>query len=390
MSHSKKDGPRRQILQKGGKILKEDEKGNWFCALLHSLRLAALALAAGALFLSLGPRAAACGPAAEAGWFFHREEKTALPASLIPVGHTVGIKLFSDGVLVVGLAQVEGETGTVAPAKSCGLREGDIITHINSQEVDTIEEVQSILRDVSGEKMSIRALRGDTPLQVTAQAAWCPDDGSYKLGAWIRDSMAGIGTVTFYDPATGSFGALGHGVSDVDTAKLMPLASGAILRSTVTGVQRGQAGTPGQLRGSFDTACELGELSANTESGVFGKLSEADALITGEPVSVAARQEVETGPAVIRSNIQGDEVCEYTVEISRIYPAGSNGTRDMLIRVTDPALLEATGGIVQGMSGSPILQNGKLVGAVTHVLVNDPTQGYGILIENMLDHGGEC
>lgn len=365
--------------------MKDDEKENWLFALLHGLRLAALVLVAAALCVSFGPRADAQAPATEAGLFFHREEKASLPASLVPVGHTVGIKLFSDGVLVVGLAQVEGEAGAVTPAKSCGLREGDIITHINSHEVDTIEEVQSILQDVSGEKMSIRAIRGDTSLQVTAQAAWCPDDGSYKLGAWIRDSMAGIGTVTFYDPSTGAFGALGHGVSDVDTAKLMPLSSGAILRSTVTGVQKGEAGTPGQLRGSFDVNQDLGTLSANTESGIFGTVSQDSAMTLCDPVEVASRKEVHTGPAVIRSNIAGDEVAEYAVEISRIYPAGSNGTRDMLIRVTDPALLEATGGIVQGMSGSPILQDGKLIGAVTHVLVNDPTQGYGILIENMLE-----
>ena len=309
---------------------------------------------------------------------------------VIPMGRTVGIKLFSDGVMVVGFGEVTTTQGRQTPARDCGLKEGDIITHINREEVDSIEEVQSVLQEVGGQTMSIRAVRDDQEVQFTAQAAQCSADGQYKLGAWIRDSMAGIGTMTFCDPETGLFGALGHGINDVDTARLMPMQSGSILYSEVTDVQKGVKGTPGELHGTFQTDTDLGALWANTGSGVFGQLSSRSLTEGLEPVPVAKRSEVKTGPAVIRSNVNGDQVEEYTVEITRIFPEKEEDTRNLMLKVTDPRLLETTGGIVQGMSGSPILQDGKLVGAVTHVLVNDPLQGYGILAENMLIQAEEA
>ena len=302
---------------------------------------------------------------------------------VIPVGRAVGIKIFSDGVLVVGFSQIPASGGNVIPAKSCGLREGDVITHINSTEVDTVEEVQEELKRIGGEEMSIRAIRDGKTLQVTAQAVKCSTDGTYKLGAWLRDSMAGIGTVTYYDPATGAFGALGHGVNDTDTAQLMPMESGGLLTATVADVKKGKRGEPGELHGAFDADEDIGTLTANTTSGIFG-VARGDALALREPVEVAGRDQVREGPAVIYSNVSGDEVREYQVEIVKVYPAAQDG-RDMMVKVTDPALLEATGGIVQGMSGSPILQDGRLIGAVTHVLVSDPTQGYAILAERMLE-----
>ena len=308
-------------------------------------------------------------------------------ATVIPVGRAVGIKLFSDGVVVVGTSEVTTAQGKVNPAKACGLREGDIITHINSTEVDTIEEVSALLQELEGERMSIRAIRDDRQVRLTAQAVFCPADSTYKLGAWIRDSMAGIGTITFYQPDTGAFGALGHGINDMDTALLMPLESGSILPASVSGVQRGQVGAPGQLRGIFDTSVTLGELKANTGEGVFGVMARED-WFQSKAVETAERDEVRAGEATILCNISGDAVEEYAVRIVKVYPASSceNG-RDYLIQVTDSRLLEATGGIVQGMSGSPILQNGKLVGAVTHVMVDDPTSGYGIYIGRMLEQG---
>ena len=265
----------------------------------------------------------------------------------------------------------------------CGLKEGDIITHINSTEVDTIEEVSALLQELEGEAMSIRAIRDEKQVQLTATAALCASDGAYKLGAWIRDSMAGIGTVTFYDPSSGVFGALGHGINDVDTAMLMPLESGSIMPASVSEVKKGASGAPGELHGQFDLTRDLGTLYANTNLGIFGQMPREMVGSAVEPVEVASRDQVETGPATIWSNIRGDEVEEFSVRITHLYPEG-DGTRSMMIEVDDPALLEATGGIVQGMSGSPILQNGRLVGAVTHVLVNDPTRGYAILAENML------
>jgi stage IV sporulation protein B len=306
-------------------------------------------------------------------------------ATVVPVGRAVGIKLLSDGVVVVGTSAVQTADGAVDPAKACGLRPGDIITHINSTEVDTIEEVEEVLQALEGEQMSIRAIRNDRTLQLTAQAVFCPEDSTYKLGAWIRDSMAGIGTVTFYCPDTGVFGALGHGINDLDTALLMPLESGTILPASVSGVRKGECGTPGQLRGVFEPGSTLGELWSNTEEGVFGTMASTD-WFGGETMETAERNEVKAGNATIRSNISGDSVEEYSIRILKVYPSrDSGGGRDFLIQVTDQRLLDATGGIVQGMSGSPILQNGKLVGAVTHVMVDDPTTGYGIWIGNMLE-----
>ena len=307
------------------------------------------------------------------------EERT-----VIPMGRAVGIKLFSDGVMVVGFSEVAGAEGSSAPARDCGLREGDIITHINREEVDSIEEVQSVLQEVGGKPMSIRAVRDDKTVQLTAQAVQCGSDGQYKLGAWIRDSMAGIGTLTFCEPATGRFGALGHGINDVDTATLMPMESGSIMYASVTDVKKGESGAPGELHGSFDVNRDLGDLYANTNLGIYGVLRDGALSPRGEAVEVAAREEVHVGGATILSNIAGEQVEEYQVEITHVYPAAAGDTRNLMVQVTDPRLLETTGGIVQGMSGSPILQDGKLVGAVTHVLVNDPTRGYGILAENMV------
>ena len=264
---------------------------------------------------------------------------------LVPVGHTVGIKLFSRGVVVVKLS----EGGT--PAKAGGLQTGDVIVKCAGSSVTLSVEPEQNER------------------------------GVYGIGAWIRDSMAGIGTMTYYDPATGAFGALGHGIADVDTAQLMPFSNGSILPSTVKAVKKGESGAAGELRGDFDLTGDLGDLYANTSNGIFGILEADDySPVLGDAVPVGRAQ---TGPAVIRSNVQGDTVEEFDIEIVSVTSTGSDG-RDMVISVKDPDLISATGGIVQGMSGSPILQDGQLVGAVTHVLLNSPQKGYGISIQRML------
>ncbi len=310
--------------------------------------------------------------------------KTEKQRCLVPMGRTVGIKLFSDGVMVVGLSEIVTEDGACSPAVDCGLKTGDIITHINREEVDSIEQVQSVLQDTGGEKISLRVLRNEKQIQFTAQAVKCAADGVYKLGAWIRDSMAGIGTVTFYDPVTNTFGALGHGINDIDTALLMPLQSGSIMYASVKNVKKGTGGQPGELQGIFEVNRDMGELYANTIGGIFGRLTDKSLAGSAKPIPIASRSDVKVGPATILSNIRDNTVEEYSIEIVRVYPENEGETRDLMLKITDPRLLEATGGIVQGMSGSPILQNGKFVGAVTHVLVSDPTQGYGILVLNML------
>ena len=314
--------------------------------------------------------------------------QTELGDTVIPLGRAVGIKLFSDGVLVVGLSALDTPEGPASPGRTSGLKAGDVITHMDGSEVDTIEEVQDHLAQHPGEKMTLQVQRGEESLQLAAQAVKTTA-GSYQLGVWLRDSMAGIGTMTFYDPDSGVFAALGHGINDVDTAKLMPLETGSIMGATVSDVKKGAAGEPGELHGDFDLTADLGTLYANTEQGIFGRLEDAALAQDLQPVEVAGRDQVQTGRATILSNIAGDTVEEYEVEITHLYPENAGDSRNLMLRVTDQRLLEATGGIVQGMSGSPILQNGRLVGAVTHVLVNDPTRGYGILAENMLDTAAE-
>lgn len=300
----------------------------------HTL-LAALALVlAAALLLAVSPPAAAVESQLD---------------MVVPMGRAVGIKLFSDGVVVVGLSDISTQTGDVNPARACGLKEGDIITHINSEEVDSIEEVRSLLQASEGEAMHIRALRGSRQLQMTARAVQCSADGSYKLGAWIRDSMAGIGTMTFYQPASGTFGALGHGISDVDTALLMPLERGSIMYAEVANVQKGASGQPGQLKGTFQVSNDLGQLWANTGCGIFGTLTDQSLAGDRQAVPVADRGSVRTGPATILSNIRGTEVEEFDIEIVKIFSESPTDSRDFMVKVIDSDLLSSTGGIVQGM-----------------------------------------
>ena len=303
--------------------------------------------------------------------------------TVIPVGRTVGIKLFSRGVMVVGLSDVATDCGSKSPARECGLKTGDIITHIDGAQVNSIEEVQDLLQSARGAEQELTLSRNGRHMEAQTAAVQCMTDGSYRLGAWIRDSMAGIGTVTYYDPATGTFACLGHGINDIDTQLLMPLQAGAVMGSTVVEVERGVKGDPGELHGRFVLDRDLGSLNANTNCGVFG--TAAPGVFEGTPVEVAPAGAVKTGKATILANVDGDRVEEFEVEILRVYRLSGQDSRSMMLRVTDAELLARTGGIVQGMSGSPILQNGRLVGAVTHVLVNDPTCGYGIFAETMLD-----
>ena len=293
---------------------------------------------------------------------------------LVPVGHTVGIKLFSRGVLVVKLS----EGGT--PAKASGLQTGDVIVKCAGSTVTSTEQFQDLLQESGGKSTDLQVKRDGSSVTLSVEPE-ANDQGVYCIGAWIRDSMAGIGTVTYYDPATQTFGALGHGITDVDTAQLMPFSNGSILPSTVKAVKKGESGAAGELRGDFDLTGDLGSLYANTDSGVFGTLDADASLSLGEAVPTG---EAEPGPAVIRSNVRGDTVEEFDIEIVGVVSDASDG-REMLLTVTDPELLELTGGIVQGMSGSPILQNGCLVGAVTHVLLNSPEKGYGVSIQRMLE-----
>lgn len=292
---------------------------------------------------------------------------------LIPVGKVIGLQLTDDTVTV---AAFDDSLGTLA--KDAGLKIGDEILRIDGTQIRCAEDVRSALSQC-GSEVTLTVRRGEklSTLSVTPSQT---DDGP-RLGVYLRQGIAGIGTVTFYDPDTGLFGALGHGVND-SRGCLLTMKEGTAFDARIQSVKKGKCGEPGQLKGTAEAALTLGPLLKNTPQGIFGTVSTPWA---GEPLPVADFCDVHTGEAKIRSTVSGDTVQEYSVEILKIYPEDRADGRNFLIKVTDPALLEATGGIVQGMSGSPIIQDGKLIGAVTHVLVNSPDTGYGIFIENMLN-----
>ena len=301
---------------------------------------------------------------------------------LVPCGTPFGLKMTTEGVLVVGLSPVETNSGTVCPAQTAGIQKGDIITAANGQQLTSF---QQLAQQVSaGEPVELSVNREGATFSLSVVPVLSAS-GSYQCGIWGRDSSAGIGTVTFYDPATGMFGGLGHGVCDADTGSLMPLAEGDILPASILDVVPGTVGTPGELRGTFSSGFSIGTMLKNTSCGVFGLMRLSPS--SNEPMEVGQKQEVFSGPAQILVTTIGEKPVLYDIEIEKVNYSDTP-TRNMILRVTDSDLLAVTGGIVQGMSGSPILQNGKLIGAVTHVLVNDPTRGYGIFIENMLDAAG--
>ena len=300
---------------------------------------------------------------------------------LIPLGRTTGIKLFSKGTMVVEFSKLDCSRN--CPARDGGLHIGDVLLQLNGQPITGNESLTALLGQLKDEKAVFTVLRDGQQKTVGVKAAFDPDLNRYRIGAWIRDSVAGIGTITFVDPQTGVFGALGHGICDADTGQLVTFGTGSVMPSSVAGVEKSKSGTPGQLQGQFDLVHDQGWLVDNCQTGIYGMLTRKELYDGEEALSVAQSDQITTGPATILSNVSGEETREYDVRIVKVYNGDSG--RDLLLEVIDPDLLAVTGGIVQGMSGSPIIQDGKLVGAVTHVLVNDPTRGYGIFIENMLE-----
>ena len=295
---------------------------------------------------------------------------------LIPVGQTVGLQLRDNTVTIAAFDDLLG-----ADAKNAGLKIGDCIVKVNGTPVHSAQQMRDAL-EASGRTALLTIRRGGKELEATVKVT--PTDGGAKLGVYLKQGISGIGTVTWYDPSTGKFGALGHGVNG-SSGVLMQMAAGSTYPAQVMSVTKGRSGHPGQLRGSCDGAESCGELLRNTPQGVFGKSRQG---WLGEAIPVGSADQVHPGQASIRSTVSNYTTGDYSVEILKVYPASRTDGRNLLLRVTDKALLEATGGIVQGMSGSPIIQDGKLIGAVTHVLVNAPDIGYGIFIENMLEASG--
>ena len=302
---------------------------------------------------------------------------------LYPGGIPFGVRLSTAGVLVVGFESVKTASGEANPAESAGLRVKDVITHADGKAVNSSLELSSVIEGCSGKEIEIKFTRAGSEQSVKLTPALCKDENKYKTGVWVRDSTAGIGTVTFVVPETGEFGGLGHGICDVDTGELMPMRHGAVVDVSISGVNRGEPGDPGEIKG-FLGAIEAGDLTDNTNCGVFGIYSSVPKeLKEEEPIPIALSSEVKEGDAYILCTLENGVRKKYNICIKSINHATVN-TKNFVIEATDPALIEKSGGIVQGMSGSPIIQDGKLIGAVTHVLISDPTKGYGIFIENML------
>ncbi len=296
--------------------------------------------------------------------------------SLVPVGKVIGLQLQDESLTVAAYDDALGSC-----ARDAGLKIGDQLLKVNSVSVSSAREVKELLARCGSQVfLTVRRSGKVSTLQLTPRQT----EAGPRLGIYLRQGIAGIGTVTFYDPDTGLFGTLGHGVND-GRGTLLTMKEGTAYAASVLSVKRGKCGEPGQLKGDADSSDLVGPLLKNTPQGVFGITRTP---FPGEALPLAAYESVTAGPAHIRSTVAGDRVQEYSVEILKIYPQDRSDGRNFLLRVTDPELLKTTGGIVQGMSGSPIIQDGKLVGAVTHVLVNDPTRGYGIFIENMLDAAG--
>jgi len=306
-----------------------------------------------------------------------------------PGGTSVGVRLSTEGVLVVGHSEIETQEGKVeSPAKNAGIELGDVILKVNGEEIQGSKDLSKKIRDIKAEIVTME-LKRDEKI-ISKEVILLKEEEEYKLGLWVRDSTAGIGTLTFYHKETGSFGALGHPITDGDTNKAFTIKKGELLSSSVLSVRKGEKGVPGELKGLFiNDKISIGSIKKNTTAGIFGETENpiVNDLYT-KPIKIGFRNDIKEGPAKIITSIDENGPKEYDIEIVKLLAQDTSGAKSMVIKVTDKELLEKTGGIVQGMSGSPIIQNNKLVGAVTHVLINKPDVGYGIYIEWMLKDAG--
>jgi stage IV sporulation protein B len=307
-------------------------------------------------------------------------------AYVIPVGSIAGVKLYTNGVLVVGMSEVEGENNNkYKPYENSGIEEGDTIITINDEEISSTDDLINIVENSQGQELKIKYFQDGNEKETTITPVKM-QNGTYKLGLWVRDSAAGIGTVTFYNPDTNTFGALGHGLTDIDTNELLEISSGKFVTTQIISIVKGQKNSPGKIQGTIKNQTTLGEITKNTKFGIYGTVTDLSSINidTSNLMQVASRSEITTGNATILCDLDGTGCKEYEIEISKIFINNNDNNKSMLIKITDEDLLSKTGGIIQGMSGSPIIQNGKFIGAVTHVLVNDPTTGYAIFGDIMI------
>ncbi|MBR0490625.1 MAG: SpoIVB peptidase [Clostridia bacterium] len=309
-----------------------------------------------------------------------------LELRLFLLGNIAGVKLYTSGILVVGMSEIEGvDNKKHKPYENSGIEEGDSIISIDNTKISTTQDLIDTVNASSGKNLAIEYVHNNA----TATCSITPvqtSNNEYKLGLWVRDSAAGVGTVTFYDSSTKSFGALGHGITDIDTEELINIESGEFITTQILNIKKGENGYPGRIQGTIDNQTNIGSIYKNTKFGIYGKVSNPSALRldSSKEMEVALREEIKEGPATILCNLDGTSPKEYNIQIERIFRENNYDNKSMKIKVTDENLLNKTGGIIQGMSGSPVIQNGKFVGAVTHVLVNNPKEGYAVFGDIML------
>lgn len=305
---------------------------------------------------------------------------------VIPVGNIAGVKLYTSGVLVVGMSEIKGiDQKNYRPYETSGIEEGDTIVKINEKEISSTEDLTETVNKSNGNKLEIEYIHKEETKECSIKPIQT-SSSEYKLGLWVRDSAAGVGTVTFYEPSTKSFGALGHGITDIDTEELINIASGEFITTRILNITKGESGNPGKIQGTIENQKNIGQITKNSKFGIYGTVDNLGSLNidTSKEMEVALREEIQIGKATILCSLDNQKPQEYEIEIEKIYKENNYDNKSMKIKVTDSRLLEKTGGIIQGMSGSPIIQNGKFIGAVTHVLVNSPTEGYGVFGDIML------
>ena len=301
--------------------------------------------------------------------------------TVVPVGAAIGMKLYTDGVLVVGMSEIEGKK----PYENTGIKEGDRIIQINQNEIENTGDLMQAVNSCNGSSISIKYMRDEKTI-TTSMTPVKNGENQYKLGLWVRDAAAGVGTLTFYEPSTGMFGTLGHGILDVDTSELIKIENGELVTTNILSISKGEKGKPGEIRGTIESGYTIGDIAKNTSFGVFGTLTKTSYLHISEQnaIEVCLREEIKLEKAQIICELENGKREYYDIEIQKVFVNNNQDNKSMLIKITDERLIEKTGGIIQGMSGAPIIQNGKFVGAVTHVLVNDPQMGYGVFADIML------
>lgn len=300
---------------------------------------------------------------------------------VIPLGNTIGLKLYSSGVLVIGMAEIEGER----PYENSGIETGDLITCVNEKQITTTEELIECVNNSNGKIINITYIRDGQEYKTSIEPAITLNE-EYKLGLWVRDGAAGIGTISYYEPSTNKFGALGHGIVDSDTEKLISIEKGELVTTNVLGIEKGEVNNPGQIKGTVSNSEKIGNVYSNTNFGIYGEITNINKLNIDyeNSIEIAKRDEIQQGDAKILLTLEDGIRKEYDVQIVKIYPNNNSDNRSMVVKITDENLLELTGGIIQGMSGAPIIQNGKFCGAITHVFVNNPKEGYAVFADLMI------